>query len=105
MTFSRGDRAKQFDYYRDESDKEQVNRIIKLLKKDGRITDKFTEKVKLRGLTPEEVNKAFDNAFDQPINLDHKPSPEEILTIRLEAVAVAQLNRFKTDNPEVEFEK
>ena len=41
-------------------------------------------------LSDEEINKAFDEAFDKPISFDHKPTPEEIITIRLRAVAQAQ---------------
>ncbi len=43
-------------------------------------------------LSDEEINKAFDEAFDTPISFDHKPTPEEIITIRLRAVAQAQWN-------------
>ena len=43
-------------------------------------------------LSDEEINKAFDEAFDKPIYLDHEPTPEEIITIRLRAVAQTQLN-------------
>jgi hypothetical protein len=42
-------------------------------------------------LTDEEINKAFDSAFDKGVYFDHKPTVEEILTIRLRAVAQAQL--------------
>ena len=43
-------------------------------------------------LSDVEINKAFDEAFDKPISFDHKPTPEEIITIRLRAVAEAQRN-------------
>ena len=43
-------------------------------------------------LSDVEINKAFDEAFDKPIYLDHKPTSEEIITIRLRAVAQAQWN-------------
>ncbi len=43
-------------------------------------------------LSDDEINKAFDEAFDKPISFDHKPTPEEIITIRLRAVAQAQWN-------------
>ena len=39
-----------------------------------------------------EINRAFDNAFDKPVLLDHKPTPDEIITIRLRAVAQAQVD-------------
>lgn len=44
----------------------------------------------LRPLSDEELNKAWDNAFEKPINFDHKPTGDELLTIRLRAVAKAQ---------------
>ena len=40
-------------------------------------------------LTDEELNKSFDGAFDIPVAIDHKPTPEEIFTFRLRAVAKA----------------
>uniref|UniRef100_A0A6M3IY88 Uncharacterized protein n=1 Tax=viral metagenome TaxID=1070528 RepID=A0A6M3IY88_9ZZZZ len=41
-------------------------------------------------LSDKEILAAYDNAFDNPVNFDHKPTPEEILLIRLRAVAKAQ---------------
>jgi hypothetical protein len=38
-------------------------------------------------LTDEEINKAFDSAFDKDVYFDPKPTTEEILTIRLRSVA------------------
>ena len=45
-------------------------------------------------LSDEELNKAFKGAFDKPVYYDHKPTPDEIMTIRLRAVAQAQLNKI-----------
>lgn len=42
-----------------------------------------------------ELNEAFDHAFDKPIYLDHKPTPDEILTIRLRAVSQATIDKNK----------
>lgn len=44
-------------------------------------------------LNDEEVNKAWDGAFDKPINFDHKPTAEEMFTIRLKAVAQVQRDK------------
>ncbi len=44
-------------------------------------------------LSDEEINSAFDKAFDSPINFDHKPTLEEIMLIRLRAVAQAQWDK------------
>ncbi len=41
-------------------------------------------------LSEEAINKAWDDAFDKPVMLDHKPTADEILTIRLRMVAQAQ---------------
>ena len=41
-------------------------------------------------ITDEQINQAFDDAFDRPVFLDHKPTPEEIIIIRLRAVVQAQ---------------
>lgn len=41
-------------------------------------------------ISDEELNKAFDGAFDKAINFDHKPTPEEIVTLRFRAIAQAQ---------------
>ena len=43
-----------------------------------------------RLLSDEETNKAFDNAFDKEVFFTHEPTVEEIITIRLKAVAQAQ---------------
>lgn len=44
-------------------------------------------------LSDEEINKAWDDAFDKPIEFDHKPTAEEIFMIRMKAVAQAQLDQ------------
>ena len=41
-------------------------------------------------LTDEELNKAFDDTFEKGMDFDHKPSPEEIFTLQLRSVALAQ---------------
>lgn len=41
-------------------------------------------------LGDDEINTAFEEAFAKPIYLAHKPTPEEILLIRLKAIAKAQ---------------
>ena len=56
-----------------------------------------TELNKLKVLEDSELNRALDNAFDVPINFDHKPTAEEIITIRLRAMAQAQLSRTIKD--------
>ena len=38
-------------------------------------------------LTDKQIDAAFEGAFDQPLYLDHKPTVEEIFTIKLRAVA------------------
>jgi len=47
-------------------------------------------KMKVGILTDTELNEAFDGAFSKPVNFNHKPTPEDLLTIRLRAVAQAQ---------------
>ncbi len=42
-------------------------------------------------LTDEEINKTFEGAFDKPVDFDHKPTMDEILTLRLKAVEQALL--------------
>lgn len=42
-----------------------------------------------------EIQYAYDHAFDRPVSLDHKPTYEEVLLIRLRAVAQAQLDLSK----------
>lgn len=42
-------------------------------------------------LTPEQIDKAFEDAFEKPITFDHKPTPDEIFALKLKAVAQAQL--------------
>ena len=46
-------------------------------------------------LTEEETDEAWDNAFDTPIEFDHKPTMEEIIAIRLKAVNQAQLEKLE----------
>lgn len=41
-------------------------------------------------LSDEESKKTWETAFDKPVFLDHKPTPEEIFIIRLRAIAQAQ---------------
>jgi len=40
-----------------------------------------------RLLSDEQLNEAFDNAFEKPVSFDHKPTADEILTFKLRAVA------------------
>jgi len=40
-------------------------------------------------LSDEKLNQAWDNTFATPVNLDHKPTPEEIFNLQLRAVAQA----------------
>ena len=42
-------------------------------------------------LSDEELNKAFDSAFDEPVDFDHEPTPEEVINIRFRAIAQAQI--------------
>lgn len=44
-------------------------------------------------LTDEELNQAFAGAFDKDVFFDHKPTPEEIITLRFRAIRDAQLKR------------
>ena len=46
-------------------------------------------------LSDEALNQVFNNAFDKPVSLDHKPTVDEIFTIRLRAVAQTQLAKDK----------
>ncbi len=46
-------------------------------------------------LSPEECFHAYDDAYDKPVNFDHKPTPEEIFNIQLQAVARAQLAKLE----------
>lgn len=41
-------------------------------------------------LPDDQIMKAFESAFDEDVYFDHKPTPDEILLIRLRAVAKAQ---------------
>ena len=43
-------------------------------------------------LTPEEILKAFDGDFE-PVEFNHKPTPEEVLVIKLRLVAQNQLDK------------
>ncbi len=47
----------------------------------------------MRILSDKELNDAWDNAFETPISFDHKPTADEIFTLRLRAIAQAQLDR------------
>jgi len=42
-------------------------------------------------LKPEDMDKAFEDAFEKPVSFDHKPTQEEIFNLKLKAVAQAQL--------------
>lgn len=42
-------------------------------------------------LTPQEIEKAWEDTFEEPVSFDHKPTAEEIFNLRLESVAKAQL--------------
>ena len=53
--------------------------------------------VKRVELTDPEINKAFDDAFEVPINFDHKPTPEDIILVRLRAVANDATNKVLDD--------
>lgn len=37
-------------------------------------------------LTDEQIWAAWDNAFDKPVNFDHKPTPDELILFRIKAV-------------------
>jgi len=63
----------------------------------GRSEMNIEERINGLKLTPEEIDKAFDGAFDKPIEFDHKPTPDEIILIRLKAVAQTQLNKVLND--------
>jgi len=54
-------------------------------------------------LTPEETEKAFDNAFETPVDLDHKPTIEEIFALTLKAVTKAQLEKVKAEIEKMEY--
>ena len=45
----------------------------------------------------EELNKAFDGAFDKPVNFYYKPTPEEIVNIRFRAIAQKALDECYED--------
>ena len=42
------------------------------------------------GLTPTELQTAWDDAFENGVNFDHKPTDKDMLLVRLQAVADAQ---------------
>jgi len=44
-------------------------------------------------VSDEELNKAYDGAFDKPMDFDHKPTADELHTIRLRAVSQATISR------------
>lgn len=44
-------------------------------------------------LTPEERDKAWEDAFEKPIYLDHEPTADELFNLRLDCVAQAQLTK------------
>jgi len=48
-------------------------------------------------ISDEEIDKAFVSAFDKPINFNHKPTPSELIAIRLRAVAQAQHDHTKKE--------
>ncbi len=45
-------------------------------------------------LTDEELNKAFDSAFDVSLYLDHKPTSDDLITHRLKSVAHAAVKEL-----------
>jgi len=45
------------------------------------------------GLTEREINKAFENTFEEPMDFDHKPTADELFTIQLNSVSQAQLSK------------
>ena len=47
-------------------------------------------------LTDEELNMAWDGAFDIPVDFGHHPTAEELFIIELRAVAKAQLAKVRT---------
>ena len=52
---------------------------------------KSSHPAELKVLSDERLNETWNNTFDIPVNFDHKPTVEEIFTLRLRAVAQAQL--------------
>ncbi len=40
----------------------------------------------MKELTDEQIWEAWANAFDKDVYFDHKPTPEEIMLIRIRAV-------------------
>jgi len=53
-------------------------------------------------LSDSELMNAWENAFEKGIYFDHKPTPEDIITLRLRAVAQAQAEvSFKAGIKEV----
>lgn len=43
-------------------------------------------------LTREQAVKAFEDAFEKPVDFDHKPTADEIFALQVLAVAQKQLN-------------
>jgi len=43
------------------------------------------------GLTDKDLLEAWENTFEQAVYFDHQPTADEIITIRLRAVAQAQV--------------
>ena len=56
--------------------------------------DNMIAKPELR-LTDDELNEAWDNALETPINFDRDLTPRVIFTIALRAVAEAQLAKVR----------
>ena len=52
-------------------------------------------------MTDKELNAAFEGAFDKGIFLDHKPTAEELHTIRLRAVAGEVAREIKKECEEL----
>jgi len=54
-------------------------------------------------LTPEQRDKAWEGAFEKPVYLDHEPTADELLNLRLDCVAQAQLAKaLKGKETEIE---
>jgi len=51
---------------------------------------------KLTVLNDEEINQAFDSDFGE-VHFDHKPTPEEIMLIKLRLVATKALDQVKKE--------
>ena len=43
----------------------------------------------MKDLTDKQIWEAWDNAFEKDVYFDHKPTPEEIMLVRIKAVLKA----------------